>query len=78
MSKKDVLNKIRHKNKRLYTRGRSTQGGRSTRYSYRLYDFSVTILRCYKDVNSFSSRTARLSWNYLPIECFLLTYNLNG
>ena len=45
--------------------------GRSTRYSDRLHDFSVTILRCYKDVyvNSFFPRTARL-WNSLPIECF--------
>ena len=46
--------------------------GRSTRYSDRLHDFSVTIPRCYKDVsvNSFFPRTARL-WNSLPIECFL-------
>ena len=38
--------------------------GRSTRYSDRLHDFSVTILRCYNDVyvNSFLPRTARL-WN---------------
>ena len=45
--------------------------GRSTRYSDRSYDFSVTILICYKDVyvNSFFPRTARL-WNSLPIECF--------
>ena len=37
--------------------------GRSTLYSDRLYDFSVTIRGCYKDVcvNSFFSRTARLS-----------------
>ena len=36
--------------------------GRSTRYSGRLHDFSVTIPRCYKDVyvNSFSPHTARL------------------
>ena len=53
--------------------------GRSTCYSDRLHDFSVTIPRCYKDVyvNSFFSRTARL-WNSLPIESFPLTYNLNG
>ena len=40
--------------------------GRSTRYSDRLHDFSVTILRCYKDVyvNSFFPRTTRL-WNSL-------------
>ena len=53
--------------------------GRSTRYSDRLHDFSVTIPRCYKDVyvNSFFPRTARL-WNALSIEYFPLTYNLNG
>ena len=47
--------------------------GRSTRYSDRSYDFSVTFLICYKDVyvNSFFPRTARL-WNSLPIECFEL------
>ena len=47
--------------------------GRSTRYSDRLHDFSVTIPRCYKDVyvNSFFPRTAKL-WNSLPIECFPL------
>ena len=50
--------------------------GRSTHYSDRLHDFSVTISRCYKVVyvNSFSPNIARL-WNSLPIECFLLTYN---
>ena len=53
--------------------------GRSTRYSDRLHDFSVTIPRCCKDVyvNSFFPRTARL-WKSLPIECFPLTYNLSG
>ena len=51
--------------------------GRSTRYSNRLRDFSVTISRCYKDVNSFFSRTARL-WNYLSSECLPLTYDLIG
>ena len=53
--------------------------GRSTRYSDRLHDFSVTIPRCYKDVyvNSFFPRTARL-WNSLPTECFPLTYDLSG
>ena len=49
----------------------------STRYSDRLHDFSVTIPRCYKDVNSFFPRTAEL-WNSLPIECFPLTYDLSG
>ena len=53
--------------------------GRSTRYSDRLHDFSVTIPRCYKDVyvNSFFPRTAKL-WNSLTIECFHLTYDLSG
>ena len=53
--------------------------GRSTRYSDRLHDFSVTMTRCYKDVyvNSFFPCTAKL-WNSLPIEYFPLTYNLNG
>ena len=53
--------------------------GRSTRYSDRLHDFSVTIPRYYKDVyvNSFFPRTAKL-WNSLPTECFPLTYDLSG
>ena len=53
--------------------------GRSTRYSDRLHDFCGTIPRCYKDVyvNSFFPRTPSL-WNSLPIECFPLTYSLNG
>ena len=53
--------------------------GRSTGYSDRLHDFSVTIPRCYKDVyvNSLFPHTAR-PWNSLPIECFSLAYNLNG
>ena len=40
--------------------------GRSSRYSDRLHDFSVTIPRCYRDVyvNSFFLRTARL-WKTL-------------
>ena len=53
--------------------------GRSTHYSDRLHDFSVTIPRCYKDVyvSSFFPPTGRL-WNSLPIECFPLTYDLSG
>ena len=52
---------------------------RSTCYSDRLHDFPATIPWSYKDVwvNSFVLYTARL-WNSLPIECFPLTYNLNG
>ena len=53
--------------------------GRSTRYSDRLHNFSVTIPRYYKDiyVNSSFSRIASL-WNSLPVKCFPLTYDLNG
>ena len=53
--------------------------GRSTRYSDRLHDFSVTIPSCYKGVyvNSFFSHIARL-WNSPLLECFPLIYNLNG
>ena len=53
--------------------------GRSTCYSDRLHDFSVTIPRCCKDVyvNSFYPHTARLC-SSLPLECFLLTYDLSG
>ena len=53
--------------------------GKSTHYSDRLHDFSVTIPRCYKDayVNSFFPRTAKL-WNSLPMEWLPLTYDLRG
>ena len=53
--------------------------GRSTPYSDRLHYFSVTIRRCYKDVhvNSFFPHTAKLR-NYVPIECFPMSYDLNG
>ena len=52
---------------------------RFTRHSDRLNNISVTIPRCYKDVNVNSSFpcTARL-WNSLTVECFLLSYDLNG
>ena len=45
--------------------------GRSTRYSDKLHDFSVTIAICYKNayVSSFFPRTTR-PWNSLPIEYF--------
>ena len=51
--------------------------GRSTSYSDRLHDFSVTIPRCFKDIylNSFFAYTARL-WNSRLMECFPLTYDL--
>ena len=56
--------------------------GRSTRYSDRLHDFSVTIPRCYNVCHdslfvSFFPRTATL-WNSLPLECFPSTYDLSG
>ena len=51
---------------------------RSTHYSDRLHDFSISIPRCYKDVyvKSFFPHTARL-WNSLPVECSPLAYDLN-
>ena len=53
--------------------------GRSTRYSNRLNDFSVTIPSCSKNVyvNSFFPVTARL-WNSLLAQCFPLNFQLNG
>ena len=53
--------------------------GRSIRYSDKLHNFSVNILRCYKDVyvSSFFPPTARL-WNSLSIKCFRLTSDLSG
>ena len=53
--------------------------GRSTCYSDILHDFSVTIPRCYMDVNvnSFFPCTAGLC-NSLPMEYFPLSYDLNG
>ena len=53
--------------------------GSTTRYSDRLHDFSAAIPRCYSDVyvNSFFPHTARF-WNSLPLEFFLLTYDLSG
>ena len=52
---------------------------RSTRYSDRLHDFSITIPRCEKDVyvNSFFPCTARLR-NSVPMKCLPLTYDLSG
>ena len=54
--------------------------GKSTHYTNRLHDFSVTIPGCYKDVyvNSFFTRLLTRLWNLLPAECFPLTYDLNG
>ena len=53
--------------------------GRSTCYSDILHDFSVTIPRCYMDVNvnSFFPCTAGLC-NSLPMEYFPLSHDLNG
>ena len=49
---------------------------KSTRYSDRLHDFSITTPRFYKDAyaNSFFPRTAKL-WISLPVECSPLTYD---
>ena len=53
--------------------------GRSTRYSDRLCDSSVTIPRCYKDIyiDSFFPCKVRLC-NSLPIQCFPLSFDLSG
>ena len=53
--------------------------GKSTHYSDRVHSFSIIIPRCYKDVyvSNFFPHSARF-WNSLPIECLLLTYDLNG
>ena len=58
--------------------GSTSSWGRSAHYCDRLHDFSVTIPRCYKDVyvNNFFPRTAR-PWNFLPVEYFPLTHDLN-
>ena len=52
--------------------------GKSTCYSDKLHDFSVTIPRCFKDfyVSIFFPRIARF-WNSLPTVCFPLTYGLS-
>ena len=52
---------------------------RSTPHSNRLNDFSVTILRCYKNDfdNNFSTRKARF-WNFLFAESFSLYYDLKA
>ena len=52
---------------------------RSTCYFNWLHDFFVTISQCYKYVyvNSNFPCTASF-WNFLPEECFPLTYDLNG
>ena len=51
--------------------------GRSTRYSDRLHDFSVTISRCCKNVyvNSFFPCTARL-WNSVPMYLRMFSFDL--
>ena len=51
---------------------------RSTRLAHRQHHFVVSIPIYCKEIyaNSFFSRTAKL-WNSLPVDCFLLTYNLN-
>ena len=50
---------------------------RSTCYSDRLHDFFVMILRCYKDVNSFFTCTARLQ-NFFLAEFFHIMCDLNS
>ena len=53
--------------------------GRSTCYSDRLHDISVTMPRCFRYsliLKSFFPHKARL-WDSLPIKCFPLIYNPN-
>ena len=53
--------------------------GESNLYCNGLYNFFITIPRCYKNVyvNSFFPCIAR-HWNSLPVAYFPLTYDLNG
>ena len=53
--------------------------GRCSSERAQLVPLSVTIPRCRKDafVISFFPPTAGL-WNFMPIECFPLTYDLSG
>ena len=53
--------------------------GKSTHYSNRLHNFSVTIPRCYRDVyvNNFFPHTAKLR-NSLPLEYFPLSCVFTG
>ena len=57
----------------------SPSHNRSTPHSNRLHDFSVTILRCYKNDfdNNLFTRTARF-WNFLFAESFSLYYDLKA
>ena len=70
-NKAKCFSSVNHTTKTIHHNSRV----RSTRYSDRLHDFSVTISRCHKDVyvNSFFPCT-----DSLPAECFPLTYDLNG
>ena len=52
---------------------------RSTCYSDRSHDFSVSIPRCYNDVYVNSVFPCKVRpWNFLPIAFSPLTYDLNG
>ena len=44
-------------------------------YSRKLNDFSVTMFKCFTNVNSFSPHTVRL---FFPLEYFTWTYDLSG
>ena len=52
--------------------------GWSTCYSDRLYDFSVSIPRCYMDVYVNDFILCTWLWNSVVIECFPLTFDLSG
>ena len=51
--------------------------GSSTRYSDRLHDFLWPFQDVTRIMSTISFHTGRL-WNSLPVECFPLTFNLNG
>ena len=55
----------------------SLKSGKSNCYFDRCHDFSVSILRCYKDVyvNSLFPRRARICSSH-SVECFPLIYDL--
>ena len=57
----------------------SSQLAKRVAFPYSQERFTCYSDRYYKDVfvNSFFPHTARV-WNSLPLECFLLTYDLNG
>ena len=78
----EIQSNLRRKRLHRTNQGSSTgssRGSSTDSYSDKLHDFSVIISRYYKDgyINSFFPHSTKL-WICLPIECFLLTYDLCG